>query len=195
MLRPGRRFDSLTSMRCCTKCGIDKPISEFKSDRRKQDGRATCCKLCCAIACAQWRKTHPAPKRKRKDARSRSDRRERSAKWRTANPEKHRENDRKWRRANPEKARSIKAARIARKRGNGGRHSGEQIKALASRQGFRCAGCPASIRDGYHVDHVMPLALGGTNDIQNIQLLCPTCNLTKGAKHPIAWAQENGRLL
>jgi 5-methylcytosine-specific restriction endonuclease McrA len=41
----------------------------------------------------------------------------------------------------------------------------------------------------------MPLARGGSNWISNIALACPTCNKRKGAKHPIDWAQQNGRLL
>jgi len=35
-----------------------------------------------------------------------------------------------------------------------------------------------------HVDHIVPLAQGGTNDITNFQALCPKCNLSKGAKMP-----------
>ncbi|MGW5524838.1 HNH endonuclease [Gordonia sp. NPDC003950] len=33
-----------------------------------------------------------------------------------------------------------------------------------------------------HFDHVVPLAHGGLNDITNIQLLCQSCNLTKGSE-------------
>jgi hypothetical protein len=35
-----------------------------------------------------------------------------------------------------------------------------------------------------HVDHIIPLARGGTNDITNFQALCPKCNLSKGVKLP-----------
>jgi hypothetical protein len=33
-----------------------------------------------------------------------------------------------------------------------------------------------------HFDHIIPLALGGINDVTNIQLLCESCNLAKGKK-------------
>jgi 5-methylcytosine-specific restriction endonuclease McrA len=39
------------------------------------------------------------------------------------------------------------------------------------------------------------VSLGGSSHPSNLQLLCEHCNRTKWAKHPIAWAQENGRLL
>ena len=55
--------------------------------------------------------------------------------------------------------------------------------------------CTVSIADGYHVDHIQPLALGGSNDKANLQLLCPTCNLRKSAKHPVDFMRETGRLL
>lgn len=33
-----------------------------------------------------------------------------------------------------------------------------------------------------HIDHIIPLELFGTNDASNMQLLCETCNTTKGAR-------------
>lgn len=47
----------------------------------------------------------------------------------------------------------------------------------------------------YHIDHIVPIKLGGDNSKLNIQILCPTCNMRKNAKHPIKFAQENGLLL
>ena len=33
-----------------------------------------------------------------------------------------------------------------------------------------------------HIDHIVPLELYGTNDASNMQLLCETCNTSKGAR-------------
>jgi 5-methylcytosine-specific restriction endonuclease McrA len=122
------------------------------------------------------------------------------AAWQAANADKIRE----YRRARDaamsdeqrEKKRVIVRNRRARKRGNGGKHTAAQIRELLIRQRHRCIYCPADLRRGYHADHIMPLARGGSNDIRNIQLLCPTCNDSKGYSHPVAWAQQKrGRLL
>ena len=33
-----------------------------------------------------------------------------------------------------------------------------------------------------HIDHIVPLAEGGLNDISNLQLLCEQCNTKKGGR-------------
>lgn len=57
------------------------------------------------------------------------------------------------------------------------------LRRLAERQGWRCAcGCGRSLFAGYHVDHRIPLARGGVDGLENLQLLAPICNLRKGAR-------------
>ena len=48
--------------------------------------------------------------------------------------------------------------------------------------GGRCAGCRDVFRQigNLQVDHIRPVALGGTNDLYNLQLLCRSCNEKKG---------------
>jgi hypothetical protein len=43
--------------------------------------------------------------------------------------------------------------------------------------------CP----EGWHVDHILPLALGGYHELANLQHLTPRDNLSKHAKHPDDW--------
>ena len=59
----------------------------------------------------------------------------------------------------------------------------------------KCPCCKQPLGDDYHLDHKMPLALGGTNTDENMQLLRSICNLQKHAKHPVDFMQERGYLL
>ena len=59
----------------------------------------------------------------------------------------------------------------------------------------KCVNCKKILKNKYHIDHIQPVARGGTNHYWNLQLLCPSCNCRKYAKDPIVWANENGRIL
>ncbi|WP_186425078.1 HNH endonuclease signature motif containing protein [Cupriavidus metallidurans] len=70
------------------------------------------------------------------------------------------------------------------------------IAKIGQLQKWCCAVCRKSIRNGrYHKDHIVALANGGDHAPHNIQLLCPTCNLKKGVKHPVDFMQSRGFLL
>lgn len=57
--------------------------------------------------------------------------------------------------------------------------------------GAVCAECGAS--EDLVVDHVVPVALGGSCDRSNLQALCWTCNVAKGKKSPAEWEASRGR--
>lgn len=119
--------------------------------------------------------------------------------WAEANPEKVRETKRRWAKRNPDHAVAQQHRRRAMKKSAGGTYGPKDIARIFEMQRGKCAMCLKKIcksgKNKYHVDHVMPLALGGSNWPSNLQLLCAGCNLKKGAKHPIDFAKENGRLL
>lgn len=49
------------------------------------------------------------------------------------------------------------------------------------RDNYRCRECGARLEDGatLEIDHIVPVAKGGTNDISNLQTLCKACNRGK----------------
>jgi 5-methylcytosine-specific restriction endonuclease McrA len=78
---------------------------------------------------------------------------------------------------------------------SGGKLSPDLAERLYELQGGKCACCGKPLGEKYHLDHIMPLALGGANTDDNMQLLTARCNIQKSAKHPIDFMQERGFLL
>lgn len=96
-----------------------------------------------------------------------------------------------WAKEHPEQRRLSKHRRRASEHGSSGTHTADDIRSQRKRQKGRCFWCHAKL-DAYHVDHVMPLVLRGSNGPENLVIACPACNMSKGAKHPMDFA---GRLL
>lgn len=99
---------------------------------------------------------------------------------------------RSYRRRFPEKVREFSKRRQGRKLGRLPRGT---IKRIGELQRWKCAACRESLKNGYHVDHIVALAMGGEHKQSNLQLLCPTCNVRKSAKDPIDFMRARGFLL
>lgn len=78
-----------------------------------------------------------------------------------------------------------------RKRNATGSHTASDIAALYAEQEGRCAYCGVTvfwdIVGDIHVDHIIPLARGGANDLSNLAIACADCNLSKSKKAPDEW--------
>lgn len=100
----------------------------------------------------------------------------------------------KWQKENPDLCRVRMQNRRARKVG-----AGQLSKDIAARlfvlQRGRCPCCQRPLGRGFHLDHIVPLAKGGLNVDENIQLLRRECNHHKSAKMPIEFMQSRGFLL
>jgi 5-methylcytosine-specific restriction endonuclease McrA len=112
-----------------------------------------------------------------------------------ANPERGRGYAAKWRANNPEKVRAQESNRRARKRSAEGRHTAAETAEIRHAQKGRCAYCKTKLGGGGHLDHIVPLAKGGSNWPSNLQWLCRPCNLRKNDKDPIDFAKQIGMLL
>lgn len=116
--------------------------------------------------------------------------------WRALNPERAREYSRAWMQNNPDAVRAANHRRRARKEQAGGSFTRQEVSKTFERQRGCCAICFKPLSKKYHADHIIPLALRGSNNIENIQLTCAPCNLRKGARDPFEYAQTAlGRLL
>jgi 5-methylcytosine-specific restriction endonuclease McrA len=105
---------------------------------------------------------------------------------RRADPQKNRNYWSTWRTENIDRerarGRASAAIRKARLLSSSGTYTYHDVISLYAMQQGKCAAfwCAVDLHGGYHVDHITALAKGGSNNPDNLQLLCPTCNMSKG---------------
>src|SRR3990167_332631 len=146
-------YDSVMSIKKCTKCGEEKELSEFYRRIDRPSGRRSYCKYCYREA-YYW--THR---------------------------EKLLAGHRSWERANPEKTREYEKKRRKRKLGTDGNHTTAQWHNLLKKCKNECLSCCLSgDKETLHRDHIVPLSRDGSDYITNIQPLCRSCNSSKGTK-------------
>jgi rubrerythrin len=83
--------------------------------------------------------------------------------------------------------------RRARKQGN--KLPRGTVKEIGDNQKWKCAICRSDVKEKFHIDHIYPLSKGGEHKKENIQILCPLCNVKKASKDPIDYMQQVGYLI
>lgn len=194
-------------MKNCSRCGSTKPLTEFTRNSAAPDGHYSICRPCKAVWAKAARQRPEAKEREAKRLKAAYDaRREellarraaryaankeaalaKNREWRERNLEQHRELCRRWARENPLATRAITAKRRALKNSAEGMYTEADIERMLVGQSGLCACCGEQLRM-FHVDHIVPISKGGTNWPDNLQLLCPPCNISKGDKLPDEFA-------
>ena len=108
--------------------------------------------------------------------------------WNAANP-KHTTD---WCRRNPQRA--LETSRRRRARLVGAETfsvSARDIAKLMARFQHSCAYCRVALGSACHIDHVVPLARGGSNGIGNLVPACPSCNLSKNSRLLSYWRYKS----
>lgn len=126
--------------------------------------------------------------------------------WATRNPEKTRGRwadwsarnmlrRRLWRAENHQLISDLKRKRRARIRGAEGTFSTAETMRIRKQQKDRCAYCRSGLKGLGHLDHILAVAMGGSNWPRNLQWLCAPCNLSKGARDASDFARSRGLLI
>lgn len=185
----------------CSKCGEERDIEQFYVDKYAASGRRSDCKPCNLRRVKAYHKAHTVERKvytSRRYAENREallaqqkvryfahqeDRLAYAAEYREKNKELLRLKD-VARMKNEDRRAQHKAGRRKRKAllkwsADGQHHTGQDVAGLLVEQGGLCAYCHETLGADYHVDHIVPLAKGGSNGPDNICLACPACNLNK----------------
>lgn len=186
--------DSITFKRCPS-CKRNHPATSefFSRDKNRSDGWYRICKAC-NRALRQRDKAKISKQKRDYYERNKTGKIKYSRQYRVT----HKADAAEYRREYMQRPRTRELRKLteqrrrARKHESGGVVSLTDVAMLLKSQKGLCWWCDASLANGYHIDHRIPLARGGTNRLNNLCLACPSCNVRKGAKLPHEW---NGRLL
>jgi 5-methylcytosine-specific restriction endonuclease McrA len=157
-------------VKICTKCGKEKLRDQFNKDTRSRDGLQWLCRPCGTA---------------------------RQVAYKVANPDKVRASSATWKAANPHLNSQNSALYRARKR--------NAVVSLISRTALewlreQCSVYEALTGEPWAVDHIIPLARGGSHSEDNLRALPRRLNSVKGAKLDSevsstefhAWINETG---
>lgn len=161
-------------MRTCTKCGLEKPYSQFGKTDRVKSGIRSRCKPCES-------KRGSERYRRIKDKMLKH-----NAEYRKQNHERRLEIERRSRLKNKEKNRPAKNARQSVR--NRKLNSEEYV--ILPRELDRIYNSPCLVcgsMENQSLDHVIPLSRGGRHSVGNIITLCLSCNVSKHARTLTEW--------
>lgn len=200
-------------VKTCSRCKEEKMVDAFRKHDRGLYGVHSICKSCENIRAKEYQaKNKKAVLAKKKEYREKSQEKiqeymgfyrkknktqlsQKTKEYRVKNAVLLREKARNFAKQNLLQRRASENLRRARKMSSIGQYNAADVEKIHLLQRYKCACCGVDTKSKYHVDHITSLARGGSNNPLNLQILCPTCNMQKSAKHPIDFMQEKGFLL
>lgn len=187
-------------MKTCTKCGIDKSLSEFGKNSNVKSGLQSRCKDCFNAYSRQRRITNrdkvlAVERRYKAKVRGTKEQQERARRWNRklyyADVEQSRAYYRNLRAKSKEAVKLANAKQRAKRRAV--EHFEVSTKELKRIYNSPCAFCGST--EDITLDHIVPLSRGGRHSIGNLQPLCFTCNHRKHARFMMEWKLEKSTAL
>jgi 5-methylcytosine-specific restriction endonuclease McrA len=205
----------MTKYKTCTKCKQVKPLSDFHKSKAAKSGHKPSCKSCKQKANKTYRNENPElikaikkawveknpekilqyrskygpysshydpQKAKVYHQKNKEKLNARCRNWRANNHAKARELEKNYRKTNPHIGRLQNQKRRALKASNGiYRVTNKECQKILQNACFYCNGKAS------HLDHVIPIALGGRHSIGNLVASCTQCNTSKHKKTIMEW--------
>jgi 5-methylcytosine-specific restriction endonuclease McrA len=145
----------------CSRCQEEKSIEDYHRDRDKPDGHCAMCKTCRCASTRDWRINNP----------------ERAHAWAHDNREALLASKARYRKRYREDINARMRDRHYKTK------FGKDVDTLDYIEVLRhdpCAYCSAPPQS--HIDHIVPVSLGGASDWVNLTAACRSCNTSKSNK-------------
>lgn len=195
-----RKGSIVNGMKICPRCKRELPATSeyFHARKERKSGFRSKCKVCeSEIESRRIRPKETKEHHRMRYLATRESYLQRRYAYYHEHIEEYRLYYQRYRQTHIEQCKANGHNRRARNKAAPGKHTAHDIKQQYLNQKGRCYYCAVKLGKGkrdYHVDHIVPLSRGGSNDPSNLVITCPSCNLNKKDKLPHEWP-EGGRLL
>ena len=203
--------------KACSKCEIEKPLTEYNKDKRVKCGLRAFCRVCERDYYRKYREenrekaiTYRKKWKKENREKVRADKRKWAKGWRERNPEISRARSRKYKEENPEKVKAYKKKwrkeNLEKKRLHNSKRRAVLREATTEDFSYEdlldfwnkneinykeCFYCEKEMPDKVeHIDHYVPLAKGGTHTKNNLRPSCARCNTMKSILLPETFEEK-----
>lgn len=161
----------------CTKCQQEKSTSEFNKDSQKKDGLRSYCRECQQIYSRLYLDKNPD-----KNKQYYKKNREALIQYQHNNRDRFAEKRRQWRKSQLSKnAERGHLRRLSEKNQIG--YLPDNYYALVLDFYGECGICRS--KDNLTLDHIVPISWGGVHGLENMGVLCRSCNAAKGNRNAL----------
>lgn len=155
----------------CSTCHAYKTWNEFRKDKSKNNGHESACRDC------NLSKYNPELNSIK------------GREYRQRNIEAEIERGKRYRQTEQGKEAIYRKNMSRRSKKSNVRFTPHERKSILERDNYICQCCGINVHNEKvnnptkaHIDHIIPLDAGGNSEPDNLQVLCRTCNTTKGSK-------------